>query len=119
MQVQESEPTTSYVVNDPSFPKISPNFVDTSDLNLPIAVRKDTRTCTRYLLYPLFHFVSYERLSSSHRNFLTGLNTIVIPKTLFEALISKERKQAMRARWKRLKRMGLGMWLCYQERRVQ
>ena len=42
MQVQESEPTTSYVVNDPSFPKISPNFVDTSDLNLPIAVRKDT-----------------------------------------------------------------------------
>ena len=48
MQVQESKPTTSYQVNDPSFPKISPDFIDISDLNLPIAVRKDTRTYAQH-----------------------------------------------------------------------
>ena len=95
MQVQELKPTTSYEVNDPSFPKISPNFVDPSDLNLPIAIRKGTRTCTQHPLYPLSLFVSYERLLSSHRNFLTNLNTISIPKTLSEALNIKEWKQAV------------------------
>ena len=37
--VQESESATSYEVNNSSSPEISP---DISDLNLPIAVRKDT-----------------------------------------------------------------------------
>ncbi|RVW98388.1 hypothetical protein CK203_026884 [Vitis vinifera] len=37
MQVQESRPTTSYEVNDPSSPKISLDFVDISDLNMLIA----------------------------------------------------------------------------------
>ena len=121
MQVQESESTTSYEVNDPSSPeissdfvytsdlnlpkvnnlsspKISPNFVDTNnDLNLPIVVRKGTRTCTQHPLYPLSHFVTYEILPSFHRNFLTSLNIISIPKTLSNALNGKEWKQAKRA----------------------
>ena len=42
--VQESESITSYEVNNPSSPEISPDSGDISDLNLPIAVRKDTST---------------------------------------------------------------------------
>ena len=61
VQVQESESTTSYEVNDTFSPKISPDFIDISDLNLPIAIRKGIRTCSQHLLYPLSHFMSYER----------------------------------------------------------
>ena len=46
MQVQESKLTTSYKVNDPFSPRISLDSVDSGDLNLPIAVKKGTRTCT-------------------------------------------------------------------------
>ncbi|KAI9195814.1 hypothetical protein LWI28_018377 [Acer negundo] len=60
------------------------------DEDLPIAIRKGVRECTRQLMYPLSHFVSYEKLSSSHKSFLTHLNIVTIPKTVFEALGSKE-----------------------------
>ena len=46
VQVQGSKLTTSCEVNDPSSPKISPYFVDISDLNLSIAITEGTRTCT-------------------------------------------------------------------------
>lgn len=57
------------------------------ELDLPIAVRKGTRCCTQH---PLSHFVSFEKISSSHKAFLNHLNSIAIPKTLSEALSSKE-----------------------------
>ena len=104
MQVQESESTTSYEVNDAFSPTISPDFIYISDLNLPIAIRKGTRTYTQHPLYPLSHFVSYNRLSSSHRNFLTNPNIIVIPKTLSKVLNSKKGKQAMRVEIETLKK---------------
>ena len=106
MQVEELEPTTSYEVNDLSSPEISPDSVDIGDLNPPILVRKGTRTCIQHPLYPLSYFVSYDRLLSSCRNFLTSLNTIAIPKTLSKALNSKERKQAMRAKMEALEKNG-------------
>ena len=106
MQVQESEPTDSYEVNNPSYSEISPHSIDISDLNLPIAVRKGTRTFTQHPLYPLSHFVSNNRLSSSHRNFLTNPNIIVIPKTLSKLLNSKKDKQAMRVEMDTLEKNG-------------
>lgn len=87
---------------DPTVPIASHELVGTSEPDLPIAVRKGTRTCTKHPLYPLSSFVSYERLSSSHKSFLTHLNTISIPKTLSEALKSEEWKQAMRVESKAL-----------------
>ena len=77
-----------------------------SDLNLPIAVKKGARICTQHPLCPLSHFVSYERLSSSHRNFLTSLNTIAIPKTLSKTLNGKEWKEVMRVEMEALERNG-------------
>ncbi|KAL5576404.1 hypothetical protein UlMin_018103 [Ulmus minor] len=63
--------------------------------DLPIAVRKKTREYTKHPLYPLSHFVSFEKFSSAHRNFLISLNTIFIPTTIFEALSNENWKQAM------------------------
>ena len=40
--------------------------------------------------------MSYEKLSSGYKSFLIHLNTITIPKTVSEALGSKEWKEAMK-----------------------
>ena len=59
------------------------------DEDLPIAIRKGVRECTRQPMYPLSHFVSYEKLSNSHKSFITHLNTVTVPKIVSEALGSK------------------------------
>lgn len=48
-------------------------------LDVPVAIRKGTRTCTKHPLH----------LYPNHKDFLYNLNTIPIPKTLFEALGDK------------------------------
>ena len=60
------------------------------DLDLPIALRKGTRECTKRPLYPLSHFVSFQRFSLIHKSFLSTLCTIHIPNSLSEALLKRE-----------------------------
>ena len=83
------------------------------DYGLPIAIRKGVRKCTQHPLYPLSHFVSYEKLSGSHKSFLTHLNTITIPKTIFEALGHKEWKEAISVEMEALENIKHGNWLSY------
>ena len=52
------------------------------DQNLPIAIKKGTKECTKHSLYLLSHVVSFVKLSPSHKSFLTSLNNIHIPTTL-------------------------------------
>jgi len=103
MQVQESGPATG---NEANTPNVSLDSSNVNDLDLPIAVRKGTRTCTKYHLYPLSHFVSYERLSPSHINFLSHQNIIAIPKTPSEAINNEEWKQAMKVEMEALEKNG-------------
>ena len=56
----------------------------TSDLDLPISIRKGKRQCKS--AYSIANFVSYDHLSSSSSVFITSLNSIPIPKTVKEAL---------------------------------
>ena len=80
MQVQELEPAPGNEVINHTAPfqeKISSSNED-NDNDLPIAIRKGTRKCTQHPLYPLSHFMSYDKLSHTHRTFLTHLNTITI-----------------------------------------
>ena len=81
--------------------------------DLPIAIRK----CTQCPIYPLSHFVSYEKLSSSHKSFLIHLNTVTFPKTVSEALGSKEWIEAMRVEMDALKKNKTWVWWsCLEER---
>ena len=64
--------------------------------DFPIEIRKGVRICTQRPRYPLPHFMSYDKLSNTHRSFLTHFNTITIPKTANEALDSKEWREAMK-----------------------
>ena len=65
--------------------------------DLPIALRKGTRECTKSPLYLLSHFVSFQRFSLNHKSFLSTLNTIPIPNSLSEALSKREWRLAMEA----------------------
>ena len=51
--------------------------------DLPIALRKQPRSCT---LHPISKFVSYNALSAKCHVFTTNLNRIQIPKNIQEAL---------------------------------
>ncbi|KAL5578648.1 hypothetical protein UlMin_011090 [Ulmus minor] len=72
------------------------------DNGMPITIKKKTRECTKHPLYPLSHFVSFEKISTTHRNFLISLNTISIPTTISEALSNSKWKVAMNKKfiWK-------------------
>ncbi|KAK2354846.1 putative mitochondrial protein [Trifolium repens] len=69
--------------------------IQSKDSHLPIAHRKDTRTCTNKPLYPLSNYLCFEQLSPTHKAFLTNLNTTTIPTSLSEALSDRKWKQAM------------------------
>ena len=53
--------TGSPTPNLPSIPSIS-----SLDLDIPIALRKGTRTCTKY---PISKYLSYKKLSKTHKAF--------------------------------------------------
>ena len=78
----EIEPTP-----EPSF---DPNKF--SNLDLPIAVRKQLRTCT---LHPIFKFVSYSALSPTFRAFTSSLDTEKIPKDVQEAMKNPKWRKAV------------------------
>ncbi|CAN1319890.1 Retrovirus-related Pol polyprotein from transposon RE1, partial [Linum perenne] len=71
----------------PSAPSIP--TIDLSDSpgithsDLPIALRKGTRTCTRY---PLSNYLSYAKLSTPHKTFVSRVSNLFVPKTIREAL---------------------------------
>ncbi|CAH9055335.1 unnamed protein product [Cuscuta epithymum] len=69
----------------------SPDPVCTLDLDLPIALRKGTRSCT----HPISSFVSYSQLSSTSCSFIASIDSISIPKSVKEALAHPEWRLAM------------------------
>lgn len=65
----------------------------TDDANLPIALRKGTRSTRNP--YPIYNFLSYHRLSPSYHAFISNLSTVPIPKTVSEAMSHPGWRQAM------------------------
>lgn len=76
---------------EPSQP--TDNHEKPDDEDLPIALRKGTRACTKH---PLYLFLTYQNLSQSHRAFLSSLHTITIPRNFSEALEDKKWENAMK-----------------------
>jgi hypothetical protein len=65
------------------------------DSNMPIALRKSTRTCPSIYRYPISNYVSSHRLSPSCKAFANQLSSVSIPKNLQEALNNPRWKAAM------------------------
>ena len=49
------------------------------DLDLPIALRKGTRACTKH---PTTKYISYSNLSDNYRAFTTNISKLVIPRNI-------------------------------------
>ena len=95
MQVQDFNPNSENEVTISNPPLQFESHVNNDDQDLPIAIRKGITECTNQPLYPLTHFLSFKKISLSHKAFLVSLNTISIPTTISEALTNEKRKQAM------------------------
>ncbi|CAH9115704.1 unnamed protein product, partial [Cuscuta europaea] len=63
-----------------------------SDLNLPIALRKEKRSCVKY---PISNYLSYSQLSTSFAAFTSSLSSVSIPLTIQEALSIPEWKKVV------------------------
>jgi len=83
-QVEQAPvPSTTAPVDSSPVP-VAPTVPEPpSDLDMPIALRKGTRTCTAHPIQNLF---SYRHLSPSYTAFVTSLSSVSIPKSLAEAL---------------------------------
>uniref|UniRef100_A0A2N9IEJ3 Integrase catalytic domain-containing protein n=1 Tax=Fagus sylvatica TaxID=28930 RepID=A0A2N9IEJ3_FAGSY len=79
-------PSSASTSADPPLPQ------STSDLDLPIALRKSKRTCTDH---PISNFVSFDHLSSSFKAFSLSVSSIVVPKSYREALSHPGWRKAM------------------------
>ncbi|TYK02020.1 reverse transcriptase [Cucumis melo var. makuwa] len=79
-------------------------------LDLPIALRKCTRSCTKH---PICNYVSYDNLSSQFRAFIASLDSTIILKNIYTALECPEWKNAVMEEMKVLKRIELGRFVLY------
>ena len=68
------------------------NHIESFDLDIPIALRKGIRSCTKH---PLSNFVSYSNLSPSYAAFSSQLSSIEIPNNVQEALKIPKWKEAV------------------------
>lgn len=90
--------------NQESNPVMEPLPLNTqSDLDVPIASRKGTRTCTQH---PISKFISYLKLSPSFKAFTTSLSDVVIPRNINEALGIPHWKAAVLDELRALKQNG-------------
>ena len=78
-----TSPFFPYAVPE-SGPVINPVLpTQESDLDLPIAIKKGTHTCTRH---PISKYVSYGNLSPKYRAFTIEISKLVIPRSIKEVL---------------------------------
>ncbi|RVW72247.1 Retrovirus-related Pol polyprotein from transposon TNT 1-94 [Vitis vinifera] len=74
-------------------PSASPAPALPSPHDLPIAVRKGTRSTRNP--HPIYNFLSYHRLSSPYSAFVSAISSVSLPKSTHEALYHPGWRQAM------------------------
>ncbi|XP_072086997.1 uncharacterized protein [Arachis hypogaea] len=83
--------------------------IATSNNNLPIALRKETRTCTKKVLktstnHPISNYDSYQNLSQKHRAFTSKITNLFEPRNMEEVLDDPNWKLAVMEEWHALKK---------------
>ena len=93
MQNQESKSDLKDYENSPGNTTAEPLLDEVSnDLDLPIALRKGMRSCTKH---PIRNFVSYNELSPSYGAFAMKITEVQVPTTIHEALSQSDWKKAV------------------------
>ncbi|KAA0057625.1 Cysteine-rich RLK (RECEPTOR-like protein kinase) 8 [Cucumis melo var. makuwa] len=72
-----------------------------SSLDIPIALRKGTRSCTKH---PIYNYVSYDNISPQFRVFTASLDSTIILKNIYTALECPEWKNVVMEEMKALEK---------------
>ena len=91
------------VIPKSSLNPILVNPIQETDLDLPIALRKGTRTCTRH---PIAKYISYDNLSAKYRAFTTKISKLVLPRNIKEALAEPNWRLAVFEEMEALRKNG-------------
>lgn len=91
------------------------NTIQETDLDLPIALRKGTRTYTRH---PIAKYISYDNLSAKYRAFTTKISNLVLPRIIKEALDEPNWRLAVFEEMEALRKNGTGSIERYKARLV-
>ncbi|RVW22670.1 Retrovirus-related Pol polyprotein from transposon TNT 1-94 [Vitis vinifera] len=89
----ESLPVSEAPADSLPIPSASPAPALPSPNDLPIAVRKGTRSTRNP--HPIYNFLSYHRLSSPYSAFVSAISSVSLPKSTHEALSHPGWRQAM------------------------
>ena len=73
------------------------------DLDIPIAIRKGTRSCTNH---PISKYLSYGKLSKKHRAFTSKISNLFVPRNIQEALDDLNWKSAVMEEMDALRKSG-------------
>ncbi|KAH9650552.1 protein kinase domain-containing protein [Citrus sinensis] len=82
---------------------VSNNSLIISDLDVPIAIRKGVRNCTKH---PIANYLSYQRLSKNHKAFTSRISHLFVPRNVQEALDDPNWKLAVMEEMNALRRSG-------------
>ncbi|XP_072076868.1 uncharacterized protein [Arachis hypogaea] len=95
LQVYHRRPRPAVQDNSSPEPVVEPSLDPSSGVSSspPISLRQGTRSTRNP--NPIYNFLSYHRLSSSHYTFTSSLSSVSIPKTTAEALSHRGWRQTM------------------------
>ncbi|KAI5413062.1 hypothetical protein KIW84_057619 [Lathyrus oleraceus] len=94
-QIQSPEPEVSTENDSSSDDCAISDTCDTNPVDLPIALRKDKRSCPSLYRHPISQYVSTKHLSTQYQNFIAAVNSVKIPSSVEEALQNRNWVQAM------------------------
>ena len=66
--------------------------LSSSDLDVPIAIRKGVRNCTKH---SIANYLSYHKLSEKYKTFTTNVSHLFVPRNIQEALGQSEWKSTV------------------------
>ncbi|KAI5399276.1 hypothetical protein KIW84_064589 [Lathyrus oleraceus] len=106
-QIQSPEPEVSTENDSSSDDCAISDTCDTNPVDLPIALRKDKRSCPSLYRHPISQYVSTKHLSTQYQSFIAAVDSVKIPSSVEEALQNRNWVQAMDEEMRALKKMEM------------
>ncbi|KAI5430010.1 hypothetical protein KIW84_034547 [Lathyrus oleraceus] len=105
-QIQSPEPEVSTENDSSSDDCAISDTCDTNPVDLPIALRKDKRSCPSLYRHPISQYVSTKHLSTQYQSFIAAVDSVKIPSSVEEALQNRNWVQAMDEEMRALEKNG-------------
>ncbi|KAI5444626.1 hypothetical protein KIW84_013047 [Lathyrus oleraceus] len=81
-QIQSPESEVSTKNDSSSDDSVISDTCDTNPVDLPIALRKDKRSCPSLYRHPISQYVSTKHLSTQYQSFVAAVNSVKIPSSV-------------------------------------